>query len=212
MGPSVISLTRLEFGKINIEANHDFIDKGESDFFPQLDFNFNKVLFQIASDLTYPENEIADPRHFTVMLRLTVKQGSQEEGMVLPYSIVIEGSAYVFFKGKEEGLDRFKVVRGTAYLMLYGAFRECIANLTGRSCHGVWFIPSPNFNLKVEKDAPEDFELWEAKKKKADKKKRIVRSADVVDVKVKKVAAKAVPKAATLDVAKKRVAKKDIKS
>lgn len=171
MNPSILSLSRLEFEKFNIEFNPSFSDETEDTFFPQLEFNFNKVVFEIKSSLAYPDSEIDDPRHFTLNLCLSLKQSSQEEGIVLPYSVVIEGRAYLFFKGKEDGATRFKVVRGTGYMMLWGAFREQIANFTSRSGHGLWFLPSPNFTQSVENETPKDIEHWEKDKAKLLRKK-----------------------------------------
>lgn len=202
MSPSVFSLTRIEFNKLEIEVNHNFSRSEEECVFPQLDFNFQKVIFGMASDLSYPDTEMDDPRHFTVMLRVSVKQSSQTDEIVLPYSTVVEGVAYLRFNGVDEGLNRFKAVRGTAYMMLYGAFREAVANFTGRSCHGVWFLPSPNFNSKVDKDAPADFDAWEKRKKVPSKPRRARQLVQDVDTKpVKKSVAKVA--AATKKLAKK---------
>ncbi len=161
MKPSILSLTRLEFEKIHIEFNPNYVEEKGDSGFPQLDFNFNNVVFEIASSLAYPDQEIDDPRHFTLMLRLSIKQESQETGITIPYSISIEGRVYLYFKGNDEGLPRFKAVRNTGYMMLWGAFREQVANFTSRSGHGLWFLPSPNFTRSVEDEAPKDMESWE---------------------------------------------------
>jgi hypothetical protein len=49
-------------------------------------------------------------------------------------------------------------------MMLYGAYREYVANFTSRSSHGLWFLPTPNFNKRVEEDAPHDVSRWEERK------------------------------------------------
>jgi hypothetical protein len=162
MKPGLVSLSRLEFSKINIEINPDYQEKSSEGSFPQIEFDFNNVSFELGTDLMYPDEEIDDPRHFTLMVRLSVQQESQDDGLKIPYSVTIEGFAYLFFKGKEDGEKRFKIVRGTGYMMLYGAFREYIANFTGRSAYGVWFLPSPNFNSNVDEDVVNDMEKWEA--------------------------------------------------
>lgn len=162
MNPSVFKLSRLEFRRVDIEANPDFALPTNAQFFPQIDFDFNKVQFELGTDLIYPDDELNDPRHFTLALKLAIHQNKQVDDVVLPYSVTIEGSAYLFYRGKDEGLRRFQVVRGTGYLMLYNAFREYVANFTSRSVHGLWFLPTPNFNSRVELDAPKDFEKWEA--------------------------------------------------
>ncbi len=164
MNPSIFQLSRLEFRGVDIEVNPEYQPPEDKPFFPQLDFEFNKVKFELATALDYPDNEIDDPQHFTLALKLSVRQAKQDEGIVLPYSVTIEGSAYLHFRGSDEGLARFKAVRGTGYLMLYGAYREYVANFTSRSTHGLWFLPTPNFNKRVEEDAPYDFERWEALK------------------------------------------------
>ncbi|MGX9786379.1 hypothetical protein [Janthinobacterium lividum] len=181
MSPGVISLTRLEFVKALIEANTDFPDGRGDEVFPQLDFDFNKVFFEIGNTLSYPDEELDDPRHFSLMMRISLRQASQQE-VVLPYTVSLEAIAYLYFQGKEDGLERFKIVRGTGYSMLYSAFREYIATFTGRSCHGVWFLPSPNFNKNVEMDAPQDVVIRDTRLKKLNKKKRAVKNAKVMDV------------------------------
>lgn len=162
MNPSVFLLSRLEFRRFDIEVNPEFVPSDEDSFFPQIDYDFNKVKFELGTDLVYADNELPDPRHFTVAVKLSIRQAKQTDGVVLPYSVTIEGSAYLHFRGKEEGLKRFHVVRGTGYSMLYSAFREHVANFTARSVHGLWFLPTPNFNSRVEIDAPKDVEKWEA--------------------------------------------------
>lgn len=181
MSPGVISLTRLEFVKALVEANPDFPYEQGDDVFPQLDFDFNKVFFEIGTSLSYPDEELDDPRHFTLKMMVSVRHELQQE-VVLPYAVSLEGMAYLYFQGKEEGLERFKIVRGTGYSMLYSAFREYIATFTGRSCYGVWFLPSPNFNKNVATDAPGDVKNREARIKKLSKKARTVKSPDVLDV------------------------------
>lgn len=181
MRPGIISLTRLEFVRALIEANPDFPEGRRDEVFPQLDFDFNKVFFEVGTRLSYPDEELDDPRHFSLMMRVSVRQASQQE-VVVPYTVSLEAVAYLYFNGKEEGLDRFKIVRGTGYAMLYSAFREHIATFTGRSCHGVWFLPSPNFNKNVEADAPGDVERREARIKKLSKKKRNVKPKEIEDV------------------------------
>jgi len=162
MKPALVSLSRLEFSKFNVEINPDYNNKKNPDnLFPQLDFDFNNVKFELGADLSYHEEEVNDPRHFTLMLRVSIQQKSQDDEIVIPYSVLIEGFAYLFFKGKESVSDRFKFIRGTGYMMLYGAFRETIANFTGRSAYGVWFLPSLNFNSRVDDDVPNDIKNWE---------------------------------------------------
>jgi hypothetical protein len=170
MNPSVFQLSRLEFRRVEIEANTDYVAPKEKAAFPQLDYQFNKVKFELATALDYPDNELDDPRHFTVALKLSIKQSSQKEEITLPYSVTVEGTAYLFFRGNEDGLKRFQFVRGTGYLMLYGAFREYVANFTSRSSHGLWFLPSPNFTKRVEEDAPYDLKKWEERKEEIVKK------------------------------------------
>jgi hypothetical protein len=162
MNPSVFLLSRLEFRKFEIESNPDFVSGKNENFFPQIDFEFNKVQFELGTELLYPDSELNDPRHFTLFLKIAIRQAKQAEGVVLPYSLSIEGAAYLHFRGKDEGLQRLKFVLGTGYGMLYSAFREHVANFTARGEHGLWFLPSPNFNNRVEIDAPKNFEKWEA--------------------------------------------------
>ncbi len=162
MNPSVFLLSRLEFRRFEIESNPAFVPEKGNNFFPQIDFDYNKVKFELATDLVYPDEELSDPRHFTLFLKISIRQSKQVEGVILPYSVTIEGAAYLHFRGVETGLKRFQVVRGTGYSMLYSAFREHVANFTSRSEYGLWFLPTPNFNSRVELDAPRDFEKWEA--------------------------------------------------
>jgi hypothetical protein len=164
MNPSIFQLSRLEFRRVEIEANPDFVPPEEASPFPQLEFDFKNVRFELATSLDYPDTEVEDPRHFTLALKLSVKQSAQKPEINLPYSVTIEGYAYLHFRGNEEGLQRFQFVRGTGYMMLYGAYREYVANFTSRSSHGLWFLPTPNFNKRVEEDAPHDVSRWEERK------------------------------------------------
>jgi len=164
MNPSVFQLSRLEFRRMDIEVNTEFVPSEEKQFFPQLDFEFKKVKFELATALDYPDDEIEDPRHFTLSLKLSIRQAKQNEGVVLPYSVTIEGSAFLYFKGSDDVASRFKFVRNTGYSMLYGAYREYVANFTARSSHGLWFLPAPNFTKRAEADASYDVGRWESSK------------------------------------------------
>ncbi|MCS0592224.1 hypothetical protein ACFQ09_24095 [Massilia norwichensis] len=164
MNPGAIFLSRLEFVRFEVEVNRDYVNRSENSVFPQLEFDFHNVTFDLGSNLDYPEEEVGDPRHFTLSLKLSIRQEKQSDGVVLPYSFNIEGVAYLHFRGSDEGLMRFKYVRGTGYPMLYSAFREQIANFTSRSEHGLWFLPSPTFTKMVDENAPQDLLKWEAAK------------------------------------------------
>lgn len=162
MNPSVFDLSHLEFQRFEVDANPEFALSESRPLFPQIGFEFNNVKFEIGSDLVYPDSELLDPRHFTFSVKLSIRQSKQDEGVLLPYSVTIEGRAYLHFRGKNQDLERFKYVRGTGYSMLYGAFREQIANFTARSVHGLWFLPTANFNSQVEAEALKDFSKWQA--------------------------------------------------
>lgn len=164
MNPSIFQLSRLEFRRMDIEVNTDYVPSDKNQFFPQLEFDFNKVKFELATALDYPDDEIDDPRHFTLALKVSVRQAKQNEEIVLPYSVTIEGSAFLHFRGNDDVASRFKFVRNTGYSMLYGAYREYVANFTSRSSHGLWFLPSPNFTKRAEDDASYDVARWEASK------------------------------------------------
>lgn len=176
MNPSIFKLTRLEFRRVEIEANTKFETFEEKPFFPQLDYSFNKVKFDFITDLVYPDEEVEDPRHFTVAAKLSILQSKQADEVTLPYSITIEGAAYLHFRGKEEVSERFKYIRNTGYMMLYSAFREYVANFTSRSMHGLWFLPTPNFTKRVQEDIPADIEKWKLTVKQEDS--AIIESSD----------------------------------
>lgn len=191
MNPGAIFLSRLEFIRFEIEVNDEYSVRKENSTFPQLDFDFNNVTFDLGSSLVYPEEEVDDPRHFSLSLRLSIRQEKQTDGMVLPYSFNIEGIAYLYFRGNDEGLMRFKYVRGTGYPMLYSAFREQIATFTARSEHGLWFLPSPSFTRLVDENAPQDLVDWE-KAKAAIKRKMLtsVKRADATAIPKRKASVK----------------------
>lgn len=160
MKPSVFNLLRLEFTHFEVERNREFSADKAAESFPQIDFEFNNVNFEFGAQLLYPDNELDDPRHFTVAASFAVRQSMQDD-VVLPYSVTLQGSAFLYFKGEHTGMERFRAVRATAYMMLYGAFREQVANFTSRSSHGLWFLPAPTFNEKADLDAAEDVRKWE---------------------------------------------------
>ncbi|MEN2671090.1 hypothetical protein [Herbaspirillum huttiense] len=158
MKPSSITLSRIEFHRIHIDVNYDFEPAASAErIFPQLDLSFNGVVFKRYSELMYPEDETADPRHFTFHFGLQLAHDDQDKSVTLPYEIDIGGTVYCHLDvGNIEGAERFRAVRNTAYMMVYGAIREQVATLTGRSVHGSWMLPAPTFASISDEEAQSD--------------------------------------------------------
>lgn len=188
MKPSSITLSRIEFHRIHIDVNHDFEPASEENVFPQLDFSFNGVVFKRYSELMYPEDEIADPRHFTFHFGLHLANDAQEKTVKLPYEIDIGGAVYCHLDaGNLEGVERFRAIRNTAYMMMYGAIREQVATLTGRSVYGPLMLPAPTFASISEEEAKTDELKRQERLKLLNKPKRGRKKSsenDVVDVTV----------------------------
>ncbi|MFM0647020.1 hypothetical protein PQR14_22070 [Paraburkholderia bryophila] len=181
MNPSSLTLERLEFLKIHIGSNVDYsVPEGQSG--PQLPFDFNGINFTRRSQLRYPPEEAADPKHFFCKLGVKVMQEDQRD-KVIPYEIDVEVSA--FFTYEDDTLTeakRFRAVRFSAYQMLYGAIREMVSNTTARSTFGMLQLPSADFREAARIESEDD---EERRKNRLAKLERTKASEDAEDVEIK---------------------------
>lgn len=163
MKPSPLTLERLEFTRVHIDANPAFMEKAAIDQTPQLAFDFNGVTFKRTAALRYPGSEADDPKHFHCEFRLVIAKDDQKKA-VIPYEIDVEASALLtYLDDGLKGNERFRGVRFSAYQMLYGAIREMVCNLTARSKFGMLQLPSADFRQAAKEDAERDEERRQLK-------------------------------------------------
>lgn len=156
MKPSLLSVEKVFFLKVRVDANPDFA--GEfSDELLQLAFEFKGSRFSRKIELGYPESELEDPRTFSVALNLRLLSDAQKEGINLPYEVDVTAMALIRYRTDQHiGADRFRVVRHGAYAILYGAIREMTSNLTARSVHGMWSLPAVDFSIVAREEGDVD--------------------------------------------------------
>jgi preprotein translocase subunit SecB len=157
MSQQQLLLDRIEFSTIKVDTVADSEVKHE-EAFPQIRFDFNNVMFLVRSELSYPSEEVRDPRHFALTYAVKLDTKSQEKGLKLPYEVEVEATAYLRYEGGEDytGVDRFRAVRHSGYQILYGAMREMICNLTARGRHGMWQLPARRFDAVAKDRAEQD--------------------------------------------------------
>ncbi len=156
MSSQLLLLDRIEFSTIKVESAKDGEFERSSDF-PQLEFDFDKIDFFTRSLLSYPMEEMEDPRHFSLRYGVKIDESDKNETKT-PYSIEVEVVGFFRYTGGEDfkGVERFRAVRFSGYQILYGAIREMVCNLTARGRYGVWQLPARHFQgvarIKAEED------------------------------------------------------------
>jgi len=153
----LLLLDRVEFSTIKVEA-HVGPEFEFDTTFHQLDFDFSKVSFLTRSELAYPPEEAADPRHFALTYAVKVDAKDHPDDTI-PYSLEVEAVAFFRYVGTDEqheGAERFRAVRFSGYQILHGAIREMVCNLTARARHGILQLPARNFNGVAKLRADED--------------------------------------------------------
>lgn len=169
MKAPLLSVNRIEFLKIGVEANQGFESEEEA-VYQQLMFSFKGVRFWRQAGIKYPESELDDPRSFSFSLRVVLSKENQgDAGVEIPYHIDVQVVAYMSYHSDNHvGFERFRAVRATGYGILYGAIREMVSNLTARGPHGMWMLPAADFNEASSKEARKDYESWMRRKEKKD--------------------------------------------
>ncbi|MFV3283729.1 hypothetical protein ACNFCI_06610 [Pseudomonas sp. NY15356] len=159
MKAASLSVDKVEFIHIKVETNSDFDGEFSSEF-KQLEFPFKGVTFRRRMSLQYDKRNPEDPKSFVFGLNLMIAEDSEDpENVSLPYNVDVKAIVYMKYESDQlEGMERFRAVRATGYTILYGAIREMVSNLTARAPHGMWSLPSANFNTAAHEEAQRDEE------------------------------------------------------
>ena len=107
---------------------------------------------QVGGEASYGAAQ-DDPRHWHVILQIDLKASEGETPLYLG-QLIAEGVFRVHANWPEDKIDALVTSNGPA--LLYGAIREMVVNLTGRSKHGP-------INLKTVRFAPSTTSLLEKK-------------------------------------------------
>ncbi|UXY55409.1 hypothetical protein [Pseudomonas tohonis] len=155
MKAPLLLVDKVEFPKIFVEANENY----DGEFWTELHklkFNFKGSRFLRNVGISYPEDEIEDPRSFIFDLTIRLMQEDQDE-VTLPYEIEVDARALMYYRAdKHKGEELFKAVRATGYAILYGSIREMVSNLTARGPNGMWVLPGADFLQAATEEALED--------------------------------------------------------
>jgi hypothetical protein len=159
MRASPLAVERIEFLNIRVKANPNW-KPDEKQTFPQLQVDLEGASFEWRSHLDYSDDEAAAPQHFAFRFSLRLIQNAQKPGFELPYDAEIEARVFISSEFPENisPKDRFGIVRESGYPILYGAIREMLCNLTARSTHGLWHIPSMMFREHIKSEVEGDEE------------------------------------------------------
>lgn len=154
MNPTTLPMDRLEFLSVNVVACKDY-DRQQHGYFPQLDFTFDdSVRIGQRSSLGIDDEE--NPRYF--VFDFAIKLSRQTDSVAtLPYEVEVAARGYFRYTGDlHDGVDLFRAVRVSGYSILYGAIRELVSTITGRSTYGVLQLPAMNFHSLAKTEAESD--------------------------------------------------------
>lgn len=157
MKAASLSVDKVEFVHIKLETNTTYDGEFSSDF-RQLDFPFKGVTFRRRMSLQYDRETSEDPKSFVFGLNVMLSDNPDvADNSPLPYDVDIKAVVYMRYESDDlQGMERFRAVRATGYSILYGAIREMVSNLTARAPHGMWSLPSANFNAAANDEASRD--------------------------------------------------------
>lgn len=159
MKAASLSIEKVEFIHVKVETNSSFEGEFSSEF-KQLDFPFKGVTFRRRMSLQYDKAKPENPKSFVFGLNVMLSEDSEDpENVSLPYNIDVKAVVYMRYESDQlSGMERFRAIRATGYSVLYGAIREMVSNLTARAPHGMWSLPSANFNNAANDEAARDEE------------------------------------------------------
>lgn len=157
MKAASLSVDKVEFVHIRVVTNSEYDGEFSAEF-KQLDFPFLGVNFRRRMSLQYDRTKSDDPKSFIFGLNILLSDSPDvADNGPLPYDIDIKAVVYMRYESDElQGMERFRAVRATGYSILYGAIREMVSNLTARAPHGMWTLPSANFNAAANDEAGRD--------------------------------------------------------
>lgn len=156
MKAPLLSVDKIEFEKVHVEANPDFEGEYSSEL-KKVDFNYKGARFVRSVSLSYPDDQLTDPKIFSFTLNLVLNQENQKTEIILPYSIDVKATAYMCYNADQhKGEELFRAVRATGYAILYGSIREMVSNITARGPHGLWMLPAADFNQASKLEAVRD--------------------------------------------------------
>jgi preprotein translocase subunit SecB len=136
-----IQMTQMVFTKFNIEASEN-LDKISELWAPSFDFegvNF-AVKVQLAEDASQSEN----PLNYMVILSVDCP-GESEESKIPPYKISLEAHGWFEVSKALPKEKRTSLVHVNGSSMMFGAMREAVSLITGRSAFGPLTLPSFQF-------------------------------------------------------------------
>lgn len=179
MKAASLSVEKVEFIHVKVETNSAYDGEFSSEL-RQLEFPFKGVTFKRRMSLQYDKSKPEDPKSFAFGLNVMLVEDPEDpDNVSLPYDIDVKAVVYMRYESDQlEGMERFRAVRATGYTILYGAIREMVSNLTARAPHGMWSLPSANFNAASHEEALRDEERRQdliAKKLAATEKKTVKR-------------------------------------
>lgn len=137
---SPLQLKQLLYSKIQIEA----VDALDEDMWAPT-FNFDGVAINSEVLLVVQEGEEEDPKDFMMLLKLSVRNDSEEDGKLSPYTFDIHSQAWFEMAPIFDVEKRESLVRINGASMIVSAMRELLTQLTARSVYGPMTLPSLRF-------------------------------------------------------------------
>jgi len=137
---SPLQLKQLLYSKIQVEA----VDAPPEDMWAPT-FNFEGVVINSEVLLVVQEGQEEDPRDFMMLLKLSVRNDSEDGGKLSPYTFDIHSQAWFEMAPIFDIEKRESLVRINGASMIVSAMRELLTLLTARSSHGPMTLPSLRF-------------------------------------------------------------------
>ena len=149
MRASVIQLKQVVFQRIFVEVNEPV--EGETPV-DATGFDFRGARFNVALDAgPAPGDSGDDPHSFVVALAIGLEQTDEKP---VPYRVDVAALGLVEVSDIIEVAKRRDLALVNGASLVYGAIRELVTTLTGRSVAGSLVLPTADFRDHSELRAP----------------------------------------------------------
>jgi preprotein translocase subunit SecB len=166
MKPSPLQVNRLIFTKVNIEPTFSPFEEN-SHSIDALNFDFDKVVFNVAIETGIAEGQDENPLDYYVELKYSILN---EAGKICPYKVDMAAAGIMKVSEKIPVAKRDNIVTVNGASILMGAIREMVSTITSRSALGLLMLPTVNFADHAIENSNSKDELKESDKPQKTKK------------------------------------------
>ena len=143
---SPIQVKQLLFTKVLVEPCA--FDEDQNVWAPTFDFSDTAIQTEIMTGIQDGEED--DPKHFLTSLRVSMLNDNPEK-VSAPYTVDVKAQALIELEPVFDVKKRRSIVSVNGSVVLLGAIRELVSQLTARSNYGPMTLPTLRFDVEGQK-------------------------------------------------------------